>query len=326
MKTLKGMKLKETDFSDIERQLKVLFYQLIFKPIVDLLSPHNAQVKAAKGELRNAKSSSVVSGLLSGKIQYDDSTFSGDFSASISRELRAFGAKYDKRTKTFTALPQALPIGVLEAAKKYQDAARQLHVQLEDRLDQIQKDLERMVNLNPVDAGRTVKKMDRDFNAAYGDALGTDLLSDESKRILAKRYTESLKPYIKKFSDAMIHEIRESVTENAKTGYRFDALVSRIQNRYDVSQSKATFLARQETALFTAQAHQTRFAEVGITSYIWRTAGDSEVRPDHKKLNGQEFEYAHPPIVDESTGRRANPGCDFNCRCSPEPVLPGVLA
>lgn len=330
MKVLKGQKLTDADFANVESQLKYLMYLLIYKPLVDLLAPHNAQVKQArtdlKKEVRNAKYDPIVSGINSGKIQYVADTFSGEFNATISKALRSYGAKWNKKAGTFTILEAQLPPEVKEAAKGYAQKAKDYHEELEKKLKEIEMTLTYQILQNPIDASIVIGKMDKKFMELYGDALGTEDLSENAKERLKKGYSEALRPYIKKFGDEQILDLREMVTENARTGYRFDALIDKIQNRFDVSQTKAAFLARQETSMFVSQVRQVRFREVGITKYIWRTSGDSEVRPDHRKLNGREFEYAKPPVVDEATGRRGNPGIDFNCRCIAEPVMPEVFA
>lgn len=334
MKTLKGKGLTESDFSDVESQLKELFYQLIFKPIVDLLKPHNAQVKSAARQLKNssnhrmlnAKYSPIVAGINSGKIQYVDGIFSGDFNAAISSALKGYGAKFNKRTATWAIMQQALPVEIVSAIKEYANTARQLHDALDGQLRKIEMNLSYEIQSNPIDATKTINKMDRQFNDQYGDALGTENLSATAKEKLNRAYAASLSPYIKRFSSEQIADLRAMVKANAEIGYRFDRLVSQIEQRYDVTQTKAEFLARQETSIFTSKARQARFGDVGITKYVWRTAQDSEVREDHRKLNGREFEYSKPPIVDEATGRRAGPGQDFNCRCIDEPMIENVLA
>lgn len=325
MKKLRPIPLQESDYASVKAQLEALFYDLVFRPIVKLLAPRNAQVKEATKELKNANSDPIVAALYSGKIQYVDGIFSGDFNATISKELKAYGAKWNARAKTFAILPQMLPSEVVEAADESNELAKTLHDRLMGVLNNIKHGLDQAIAGSPIDASIVISRMDSKFNRAYGDALGTDRLSKEAKEKLERDYANNLRPYIKSFSEDMISEIRDSVQQNALSGYRFDNLVARIQSRYDVSQSKAQFLARQETGLFTSAARQARFGDVGITKYIWRTAGDSRVREDHRHLNGNEFEYAHPPVVDIATGRKANPGQDFNCRCVDEPVLPAVL-
>lgn len=59
----------------------------------------------------------------------------------------------------------------------------------------------------------------------------------------------------------------------------------------------------------------------GVTEYIWRTRRDWRVRPDHQDLDDTIQDWAHPPVVDMRTGRRAHPGEDFLCRCVAIPVL-----
>ena len=326
MKTLKPQRLREDDYSDMESQLKAVFYKIIFKPILDLLAPHNAQICAASKELRNAIVAPVVAGILSGKIQYTDNTFSGDFSATISKALRSYGADYNKRSGTFTIMPQNLPPEVLAAVNEYADAAKNLHDALGKKLTEIQRGLEIEVHANPVDSIKIIGKMEKGFNKVYGEAIGREELSDRAKKTLSKDYSDNMELWIQKWCKETITDLRGIVEGNASEGYRFDKLIPKIQGRYDVSQTKAAFLARQETSLFVSKHRQERFADVGITSYIWQTAGDSRVREDHKHLDGKEFEYARPPIIDHATGMRGNPGEGYNCRCVANPILPGVLA
>lgn len=325
MKTLKGQDLQKSDYADMQRQLEAVFYDIIFRPIVDLLAPRNAQVKKAARELKNAVTAPVVAGVRSGKIQYSEDTFSGDFSAAISKALRSYGARYSKQQKTYTILQQDLPPEVLAAVVEYAAAAKDLHYELVRKLDEVQRGLEQAVRVNKVNATVTVSKMERKFNQDYGEAIGREELSERSSEALSRGYSDNMELWVKNFSADTIRELREAVEENAAAGYRFDHLVDRIQGRYDVSRTKAEFLARQETSLLVSKHREQRFGEVGITEYVWRTAGDVEVREGHRELNGRTFEFAKPPVVDAASGRRANPGEDYRCRCRAEPVMPRVL-
>ncbi len=57
-------------------------------------------------------------------------------------------------------------------------------------------------------------------------------------------------------------------------------------------------------------------------AYIWRIRPQdiSRTRPDHLRLNGKEFRWEQPPVVDTRTGERGHPGMDTHCRCYAEPV------
>lgn len=334
MRVLRGQQLRESDYRGIQEQLEALFYRLVFKPMVDLMAPHNAQVRAARAELRNAVGplsnagfSPIVAGINSGRIQYVDDTFSGEFSAAISRALRSYGARFDKRTSTFVVLPQYLPVEVLEAAKAYSDLAKQLHEKLMSTLNGIEGDLKSGRVRDSVNGLALVSKANKRFDEDYGDALGTRDLSEGAKMALAKAYEQSLRPYIEEFTGKMIGELRGIVAGNARAGYRFDNLVDRIENRYSVSRSKAEFLARNETSNFMSKVREARFGDAGVTEYVWDTAGDTEVREGHRELNGRTFTFAgKAPARYMSSGKPCNPGEDFNCRCVANPVMPGVLA
>lgn len=330
-KALQRQQIHESDYASIQAQLEEMFQKLIFDPIIKLLAPRNAQVNKAVKQMKNskdrwnAKYDPIITALHTGQIQYVDSVFSGDFNASISKALKSYGAKWNNRLKTFTILPQQLPTAVVEVAEERQFLDRAIHNRLMEQFNYMQENMARSIDEYPLRSSQVISRMDQKFDRSYGDALGTEGMSEDAKKFLDQRYSDRLKPYVKKFSDNMIRDLRSMVRANAETGYRFDTLIKRIEGRYDVSKSKAEFLARQETAMFTAEHRRARFSDVGITSYIWRTSGDAAVREDHAHLNGREFQYSNPPIVDHATGRRAGPGQDFNCRCIDDPILPKVL-
>ena len=64
-----------------------------------------------------------------------------------------------------------------------------------------------------------------------------------------------------------------------------------------------------------------RAKDIGSTSYVWRARHDSVTRPDHADLDGTVQYWDNPPITDKAAGRRCNPGCDYNCRCSASPIV-----
>jgi len=86
-----------------------------------------------------------------------------------------------------------------------------------------------------------------------------------------------------------------------------------------VTTSRAMTIARTETAKAASIVTEVRAKEVGATHYIWRTAGDSDVRESHAEMEGEVCEYDNPPIVD---GEPLNPGMIYNCRCYAEPIIP----
>lgn len=109
--------------------------------------------------------------------------------------------------------------------------------------------------------------------------------------------------------------------EGLEDSTRFTEIAKEIQRTEEVTTSRAVLIARTETARTATTLTQARAEAIGANSYIWRTSGDSTVRSDHKKLNGRIFQWRDPPVADDRTGARANPGCIYNCRCWAEPII-----
>lgn len=93
-----------------------------------------------------------------------------------------------------------------------------------------------------------------------------------------------------------------------------------IQERFDVTRSKADLLARDQTITLSARLSQHKMQSAGVTEYIWTTASDERVREYHKDLEGKRFRFDDPPIISPD-GRRGNPGDDYQCRCVAFPVM-----
>lgn len=92
----------------------------------------------------------------------------------------------------------------------------------------------------------------------------------------------------------------------------------------EVTTSRAMLIARTEVARTAATLTESRAKYIGSPGYIWRTSGDSDVRPIHKGLNGKFIAWDNPPIAGEN-GERAHAGCIYNCRCYAEPQLPDII-
>lgn len=144
-----------------------------------------------------------------------------------------------------------------------------------------------------------------------------------------------MKLYIRDFADEQIPILRQIVRKSAEQGYRFDRLIPQIEQRFDVSKSKAEFLARQETSLLVSKFREERFRENIGDDYIWMTSHDARVRPaanltpaerkhagNHRKLDGERFNFRDKaPAWAMSCRQPCNPGEDFNCRCVARPIL-----
>ncbi|AIO23380.1 phage head morphogenesis protein [Burkholderia cepacia] len=95
-----------------------------------------------------------------------------------------------------------------------------------------------------------------------------------------------------------------------------------IQASGSVAKSRADLIARTEVGRTATTLTEARALHVGSPGYFWRTSDDSDVREDHRILEGRFITWDNPPIADRRTGRRAHAGCIYGCRCYPEVVFP----
>lgn len=116
-----------------------------------------------------------------------------------------------------------------------------------------------------------------------------------------------------------VHELTLRGIEDAT---RAGEIAREIQRSGEVAESRARLIARTEVARTAANLTEARATAVGSVEYVWRTSGDSDVRDDHKELNGRAFRWDSPPVADKRTGARAHPGTIYNCRCYAEPIIP----
>ncbi|WP_151964798.1 phage head morphogenesis protein [Acinetobacter soli] len=116
--------------------------------------------------------------------------------------------------------------------------------------------------------------------------------------------------------------IQDLSTRALIEGSRASEISSMIMASGHVAKSRANTIARTEISRAQSIFTQARAENLGSEGYIWRTSEDEDVRKRHNELNGKFIYWDEQPIVDVKSGRRAHAGCDINCRCYPEPVIP----
>lgn len=113
--------------------------------------------------------------------------------------------------------------------------------------------------------------------------------------------------------------VQELAIRSTEQGARLDQLFDEIMRTGEVTESRARLIARTETGRAATALTQARATAIRSPGYIWRSVGDSDVRPSHKKMNGQFVAWDSPPTLDGMTGHA---GTLPNCRCYAEPVIP----
>lgn len=160
------------------------------------------------------------------------------------------------------------------------------------------------------------------LSAEMSQEIRREIASAPTGQILRKRLDEQV-ALIKSIPLNAAQRVHELTLRGLETSTRGEEIRRAILASGDVATSRATLIARTEVARTASLLTQARAEYVGSVAYIWRTSGDTDVRPGHRAMNGKVFRWDDPPEVEEN-GRvmRHHPGQIWNCRCYPEPIIP----
>lgn len=312
IKILKPIRDKDAYSKQLERLLAYDLFQLIFKPLIDLLNIDNKE---------NARPSVLIQAFVQRKIYYDNGFVYGTFNASISKALRDLGGSFNKTKKAFKMALAQFPPDIRASI------ARGSVVE-QEAIDKMRKKSQELVSQNiviPATEGiskSTLEDLHKQFEKLTPEDLEIPVqMNQAQEQQIRKDYTTNVSLEVQNLSQNTIEHLRYRVEDEVGKGTRAEKLKEILYSEYGVTANKAKFIARQETSLFVAKYRRVRYEDAGLNQYQWSTSGDDHVRNDHKALNGQIFSWDSPPITNRSTGSRNNPGEDFGCRCVALPVI-----
>jgi len=315
IKELQPIKESADDYDALEARILALFRREIYLPLLKELNQPARVLKNSIDDLAQA--------IMSGRIEFYRGKFTGKLSASLSRELRAIGAKWDRKHKLFTLSTADLPTEISNAIALSESRGIRMVDRITKKLaDLVPQDLaDKFTAQNIFDT--TLWKLDKSFQKTVKGITVAPELTPTRRAAISAEYTNNMKLYIKDFSQKEISKLRTQIQESAFSGNRVESMVKTIQKSYDVSHNKAKFLARQETSILMAKFKASRYEDAGINEYKWGCVAGSPnhpVRPMHEKLKGKICRFDDPPIVNEK-GDRKNPGEDYGCRCFARPIV-----
>lgn len=120
---------------------------------------------------------------------------------------------------------------------------------------------------------------------------------------------------IRSLPETTFGEIERLVQGAMSGGVTTRDLIGDLQRRFEVGYSRASLIARDQTAKLGGDINRARQQSLGVTHFRWSTSGDARVRQSHAVLDGQIFSWA------EGAPGVGLPGEDFQCRCDADPVL-----
>lgn len=203
-------------------------------------------------------------------------------------------------------------------AEKLADLMRAVSLSLED--DFAEEEISRIVSA----IGDDLSSFNRmQVHRVFKSVLGVDLLSSEPnmQELLASFVGENVS-LIKSVEAKYLSEVQQVVLRGVRGGLRHEEIASQligkneegVVSRAGKAESSADLIARDQTNKLYGQLTEERQTAAGIDKYIWRTALDERVRPEHAEREGEEFSWNDPP--DDG-----HPGEAINCRCYAEPVI-----
>jgi SPP1 gp7 family putative phage head morphogenesis protein len=171
------------------------------------------------------------------------------------------------------------------------------------------------------EVARATSKFQRDqLFGQIKQAIGVNLSTVLDKGVGARlaHFNAENVSLIRSIQTRYLADVERVVISGFGAGARAEDIASELSERFDVAESNALRIARDQVGKLNGQLNAVRQQQLGIDGFVWRTAGDTRVRDEHKDLAGKKFAYDDPP--DEGL-----PGEPINCRCYAEPDLAGVL-
>lgn len=145
-------------------------------------------------------------------------------------------------------------------------------------------------------------------------AVGVEVpINDVRLRPLIDRFTAANVSLIRTIPQRYFAQVEQKVIDGVGSGRRAEEIADDLERRYEVSESVAKVIARDQVGKFFADLNQARQTELGITHFIWATSDDERTCPICGPLDGNRYSWNRPP-------KEGLPGFVHpQCRCGADP-------
>lgn len=165
---------------------------------------------------------------------------------------------------------------------------------------------------------------------------------------IKERWAQTNYKLIKSLTDNYIANVND-LTEKAVTqGWSWTDLYTRIKNTgANITGARARLIARDQVGKLNGQITQAEMEDIGLDTYIWRTANDERVRgrpgglwstarPSHWVMEGKLCKWSDASVWSEDDGKTwvprsgsapmAAPGSEIQCRCTAVPSFNQMIS
>lgn len=292
-------------------------------------------MKDLKPELENAApaQSKLLRAIERRTVRYVDGVFVGKFEAAISKELKELGARYSRSRKGYEIALTQLPAPMQSKVERILKEQTKLETKLTQSLNKATKRVADEMMAFDFDryADMTEEFIDERFDRLSDRLAVTPRLDTTQLDELRKSYTDNVRLSISGFVDSEVQTFRRKLMPEIKAGVGRARIFEFVQSRLKVSDNRAAFIARQETALFTSKQKEVQYKGLGIRTYRWKAIGgrrgDGRTRESHMEAHGKIFYFDKPvgPNGDrkpkDTDGKYKNAGEPFGCRCQMIPIV-----
>lgn len=155
-----------------------------------------------------------------------------------------------------------------------------------------------------------------------GLSLKTSVIDGRIKELTKASVVENV-GLIKSIPQQYFQKLQGDVMRSIQTDQGAATIMQAVEATGAVTKRRAKLIAVDQTRKLTTSLNSARMQNLGVKKFEWsHSQGGNEPRPLHKDtLNGQIFELANPPVIDDKTGEKGLPGQLINCRCTMIPVI-----
>lgn len=139
-----------------------------------------------------------------------------------------------------------------------------------------------------------------------------DVKANAEGIIAAQRRYSSL---IKGLNDDLRKQVEETVWQGFLDKTPRKQMGKLLGQRIGVARSRANLIASDQANKTSSYLTMVRQQEAGIEQFVWETAKDDRVRPEHQALQGKLFSWDKPPYI-------GLPGTPIRCRCTGRAYIP----
>jgi SPP1 gp7 family putative phage head morphogenesis protein len=168
-------------------------------------------------------------------------------------------------------------------------------------------------------AERTNDHQRRELYKQMHAIAGVDVLAAEPNlRPKVDAFVSENVSLIRSIPRRALDQVETLVSSRVTAGDRADELMADIAERFDVSESRAALIARDQVGKFHGALTKARHQALGLELYEWSTAGDERVRDEHAARDGKRYSWDDPP-------EDGHPGEPIQCRCVAVPIVDTLM-